>query len=139
MNYLNKQTVVAALVGGVSAVVLAAGGVAFAHGAGHGPKGRLTPEKIEEHLSEMTERLDLSAAQEQQVRTILEQALVKGEEIKEMPHSKEKFTAARDLRFATEDQIYANLSCEQRDELRLLEREHRIERMEARYRQHHQN
>ncbi len=138
MKYINKQTVVAALLGGVSAVFLAVGGVALAHGGAHGPKG-LTPEKIEEHVTEMTERLNLSPAQEAQVRTTLEEARVKGDSIKEMPRGRDKFTAMRDLRFATEDQIYANLSCEQRDELRLLQREHRVERMEARYQEHHQD
>ena len=54
-----------------------------------------------------------------------------------MPRSKEKFVAMRDLRFATEDQIYANLTCAQRDELRLLKREHKVERMEERFERHH--
>jgi len=140
MKYVNKQTVTAALFGGASALFVAVGGAALAHSGGHGPKGgQLTPEKIEQHVTEMAERLDLSPSQEQQVRTVLEQARVQGEEIKEMPRGKEKFVAMRDLRFATEDQIYANLSCEQRDELRLLKREHRVERMEARYQQHHQD
>ena len=140
MKYINKQTVIAAIVGGVSAVFLAVGGVALAHSGKHGPMGgQLTPEKIEQQVTEMTERLDLSPAHEAQVRTTLEEARIKGEEIKEMPRSKEKFVAMRDLRFATEDQIYANLSCEQRDELRLLKREHRVERMEARYQQRHQD
>lgn len=138
MKYINKQTVIAALVGGVSAVFLAVGGVAFAHSGAHGPKG-LTPEKIEERVTEMTARLELSPTQQTQVRATLEQARVKGEEIKEMPRGKEKFVAMRDLRFATEDQIYANLSCEQRDELRLLKREHRVERMEARYQERNQD
>jgi Spy/CpxP family protein refolding chaperone len=140
MKLINKQTIVAALIGALSALFLAVGGVALAHSGGHGPKGaHLTPEKIEERVSEMTERLGLSPQQERQVRTILEEARVQAEELKEMPRSKEKFVAMRDLRFATEDQIYANLSCEQRDELRLLKREHRVKRMEARYRQHHQD
>ena len=36
MKLINKQTAIAALVGGVSALALPAGGVALAHGAGHG-------------------------------------------------------------------------------------------------------
>jgi len=140
MKYINKQTVVAAFLGGAFALFLSVGGVALAHGGGHGPKGvGLTLEKIEERVTEMTERLDLSTAQAAQVRTILEQARTKGEEIKAMPRGKEKFVAALDLRFATEDQIYANLSCEQRDELRLLKREHRVERMESRYEERHRD
>jgi Spy/CpxP family protein refolding chaperone len=140
MKLINKQTIVAALVGGVSALALTVGGVALAHGAAHGPHGKggpWTAEKMEEHLSEMAERLDLSPAQEQQVRTIMEDAKSRAEEIKEMPRGKEKFVAFRDLRFATEDQIYANLSCEQRDELRLLKREHKVERMQQRFERHH--
>lgn len=140
MKLINKQTIVAALVGGVSALALTVGGVALAHGHGGGPHGKGGPwnaEKIEEHLAEMTERLDLSSAQAQQVRTIMEEAKTQAEGIKEMPRGKEKFVAMKDLRFATEDQIYANLSCEQRDELRLLKREHKVARMQQRFERHH--
>ena len=105
------------------------------HGPPHGPGGRWTPEKIEEHITEMAERLDLSPEQAQQIRTIMEQAQTKAAEIREMPKSKEKMLAFRDLHFATEDQIYANLSCEQREGLRLLKREHRVERMEEGFQQ----
>jgi Spy/CpxP family protein refolding chaperone len=136
MKLINKQTIVAALVGGVAAVALTAGGVAFAHGGPHGKGTPWTPEKMEEHLTEMTERLDLSPARAQQVRTIMEEARAQAEEIKEMPRGKEKFVAFKDLRFATEDQIYANLSCEQREELRLLKREHKVERMQQRFEHH---
>ena len=140
MKLINKQTIIAALVGGVSALALTVGGVALAHGTAGGPHGKGGPwtgEKMEEHLAEMTERLDLSPEQEEQVRTIMEQARTQADEIKEMPRSKEKFTAMKDLHFATEDQIYANLSCEQREELRLLNREHKVERMQQRFERHH--
>jgi Spy/CpxP family protein refolding chaperone len=141
MKLINKQTVIAAFVGGVAALVLTAGGVALAHGPGHGgPDGRggpWSPEKMEERLAEMTERLDLSPAQQEQIRTTIEQAQTKAEEIKEMPRGKEKFVAFRNLHFATEDQIYANLSCEQREELRLLKREHKVARMQERFEHHH--
>ena len=73
MKIINKQTVTAALIGGVSALFLAMGGVALAHGGGHGHRAKqFTPEKIDEHVTEMTERLDLSAAQAEQVRALLE-------------------------------------------------------------------
>ena len=140
MQLINKQTIIAALVGGVSALALTVGGVALAHGTAGGSHGKGVPwtgEKMEEHLAEMSERLDLSPEQEEQVRTIMEQARTQAEEIKEMPRSIEKFTAMKDLHFATEDQIYANLSCEQREELRLLKREHRVERMQQRFERHH--
>ena len=140
MKLINRQTIVAALVGGVSALALTAGGVALAHGAAHGPHGKggpWTEEKMEAHLAEMAERLDLSPAQEQQVRAIMEGAKAQAEEVKERPRGKEKFVAMKDLRFTTEDQIYANLSCEQRDELRLLKREHKVERMQQRFERHH--
>jgi Spy/CpxP family protein refolding chaperone len=88
-------------------------------------------------LEEMIERLDLSPAQEQQVRTIAEDAKTQAAEIKEMERGKEKFLAFRDLHFTTEDQIYANLSCEQRDELRLLKREKKAEMMEKRFERRH--
>jgi Spy/CpxP family protein refolding chaperone len=139
MKLINRQTIGAALVGGVTALVLAVGGVAFAHGGphggAHGKGGYWTPEKIDAHIAEMTERLDLSPAQEQQIRSIVDQAQTKAAEIREMPRSKEKMVAFRDLHFATEDQIYANLSCEQREGLRLLKREHRVERMEEHFQQ----
>ena len=137
MKFINKGTFIAALVGGVTAIALTVGGVALAHGGPHGgPHGKgglWSPEKMEEHLSEMTQRLDLSSEQEANIRTIMEEATTRGQEIKETPRSKEKFVAMRDLHFATEDQIYANLTCAQREELRLLQREHKVKRMEERF------
>ena len=141
MKFINKGTIVAALLGGVTAIALTAGGVAFAHGGPHGgPHGKgglWSPEKMEEHLTEMTQRLELDPAQEASIRAIVERAQTQREEIKDMPRSKEKFVAMKELRFATEDQIYANLSCEQREELRLLKREHKVARMEQRFERHH--
>jgi Spy/CpxP family protein refolding chaperone len=140
MKFINKGTIVAALLGGVTAIALTIGGVAFAHGGPGGPHGKggpWSPEKMEEHLTEMTERLELNAEQEANIRAIVEQTQTQRQEIKDMPRGKEKFVAMRDLRFATEDQIYANLTCEQRDELRLLKREHKVERMEQRFERHH--
>ena len=140
MKFINKGTIIAALVGGITAITLTMGGVALAygsHGGPHGKGGPWSPEKMEEHLTEMTQRLDLSAEQEANIRSTMEQALTQGEEIKEMPRSKEKFVAMRDLHFATEDQIYANLTCAQREELRLLKREHKVERMEERFDRRH--
>lgn len=137
MKLINKHTVIAAVVGAVSALLLAVGGVAFAHGGPHGQGGPFSKQKMEERLSEMVERLDLSPAQEAQIRAIAEDAKVEAEEIEEMPRGRDKMLAFRDLHFATEDRIYANLSCEQRDELRLLKREHKVERMQQRLEQHH--
>ncbi len=141
MKFINKQTIIAALVGGVAAITLTAGGVALAHGGAHGgPHGKggpWSPEKMEEHLTEMTQRLELNAEQEANIRSIMENAATQGEEVKEMSWGKEKFTAMKDLRFATEDQIYANLTCAQREELRLLKREHKVERMEERFERRH--
>ena len=141
MKFINKATIVAALLGGVTAIALTVGGVAFAHGGphggAHGERGPWSPEKMEEHLTEMTQRLDLNDAQEASIRAIMERAQAQRKEIRDMPRGKEKFTAMKDLRFATEDQIYANLSCEQREDLRLLKREHKVERMEQRFERHH--
>ena len=140
MKFINKQTILAALVGGIAALALTTGGVALAyggHGGPHGKGGQWSPEKMEEHLTEMTQRLDLNAAQEANIRAIMDQAVSQGQEIKEMPRGKEKFVAMRDVRFATEDQIYANLTCAQREELRLLKREHKVERMEERFERRH--
>ncbi|MGB3049735.1 MAG: hypothetical protein WBB42_01965 [Polyangiales bacterium] len=140
MKFINKATIVAALLGGVTAIALTVGGVALAHGGPHGGPhgegGRWSPEKMEEHLTEMTQRLDLSTEQEANIRAIMEQAQTQRADIKDMPRGKEKFTAMKDLRFATEDQIYANLTCEQREDLRLLKREHKVERMEQRFERH---
>ncbi len=136
MKLINKQTVTAAFLGGIAALALTVGGVALAHGGPHGgPHGRggsWSPEKMEARLVEMTDRLGLTAEQEANVRAIVQDMQSQAKEIKEMPRGKEKFVAFRDLRFATEDKIYANLTCAQRDELRLLKREHKAERMEAR-------
>ncbi len=141
MKFINRGTIVAALLGGVTAIALTVGGVAFAHGGPqggpHGKGGPWSPEKMEEHLTEMTQRLELDPAQEASIRAIVERAQTQREEMKDMPRSKEKFVAMKELRFATEDQIYANLSCEQREELRLLKREHKVERMEQRFERHH--
>ena len=142
MKLIHKQAIVAALIGGVSALMLTAGGVALAHGSGPhgGPGGKGGPfneAKMDALLEEMIERLDLSPAQEQQVRTIADGAKAQAAEIKEMERGKEKFLAFRDLHFTTEDQIYANLSCEQRDELRLLKREKKAEMMEKRFERRH--
>jgi Spy/CpxP family protein refolding chaperone len=138
MKLIKKETLVAAILGGVTALMLTVGGVALAHGAPHGgphgQAGQWSPQRMEAHLAEMTERLDLSAAQQTAVRAIMEDAAARGAEIKEMPRGKEKLVALKDLRFATEDRIYANLSCEQRDGLRLLQREHKVERMERHFR-----
>jgi Spy/CpxP family protein refolding chaperone len=137
MKLIKKETLVAAILGGVTALMLTVGGVALAHGAPHGgphgQAGQWSPQRMEAHLAEMTERLDLSAAQQRAVRAIMEDAAARGAEIKEMPRGKEKLVALKDLRFATEDRIYANLSCEQRDGLRLLQREHKVERMERHF------
>ena len=133
MKLINKQTIIAALVGGVSALALTAGGVALAHGGPHGRGGPWDPAKMEEHLAELTERLDLSPAQEQQIRAVMEKAQAEASTIKEMPRGKEKFVAMKELHFSAEDQVYANLSCEQREELRLLKREHKVERMQQHF------
>jgi Spy/CpxP family protein refolding chaperone len=140
MKFINKQTFLAALVGGVTAIALTTGGVALAygaHGGPHGKGGHWSPEKMEEHLTEMTQRLDLNAEQEANIRGVMEQAVAQRQEIKEMPWGKEKFVAMKDVRFATEDQIYANLTCAQREELRLLKREHKVERMQERFERRH--
>ena len=137
MKLINKQTIIAAFVGGVSALALTAGGVALAHGGPHGGGGPWDPGKMEEHLAELTERLDLSPAQEQQIRTIMEQAQAEAETIREMPRGKEKFVAMKELHFSAEDQVHANLSCEQREELRLLKREHKVERMQQHFERKH--
>lgn len=137
MKLINKQTILAALLGGVSALMLTAGGVALAHGGPHGRGGPWEPGKMEEHLAELTERLDLSPAQEQQIRTIMEQAQAESATIREMPRGKEKFIAMKELHFSAEDQVYANLSCEQREELRLLKREHKVERMQQHFERKH--
>lgn len=137
MKFINTETIVAALLGGVAAIALTVGGVAFAHGGPHGKGGPWSPEKMEEHLAEMTQRLDLDDAQEASIRAIMERAQAQREEIRDMPRGKEKLTAMKELRFATEDQIHANLSCEQREDLRLLKREHKVERMEQRLERFH--
>ena len=132
MKSYHRGTIVGTLIGGLFGLALAASAVAFAApGGGHGK--RFSPEKMEQHMNEIISELDLSAAQEAQIRTIMTDARSQMEEIKEMPRSQAKFEAFRDVLFTTEDQIHANLSCEQREELRLLRREHRAERMQEHF------
>ncbi|MEM7435441.1 MAG: hypothetical protein AAF436_09845 [Myxococcota bacterium] len=136
MKSYHRGTVAGALMGGLFGLVLAFGAIASASPGG--PQGKhWSPEKMEKHMNEMIEELSLSSAQEAQIRTIMGQAQTRIAEIKDMPKGPEKFEAFRDLHFTTEDQIYANLSCEQREELRLLKREHRAERMQKRWERHH--
>ena len=141
MKHIDKRTAIAALLGALSALVVTIGGVALAHGGPpggpHGRGGAFHQAKMDAFLEEMIESLDLSPAQEQQIRAIAEGAKSQAEEIETMPRSKEKLLAFRDLHFATEDQIYANLSCEQREELRLLKREHKAARMQQHFERHH--
>ena len=139
MKLINKQTIIAALVGGVSVLAFTAGGIALAEGGPHGRGGPFNEARMDQFVEDMIERLDLSAAQEEQIRTITDSAKAQAQEIKDMPRGQEKFIAFRDLRFATEDQIYANLSCEQREQLRLLKREHRAEMMQQRFERRQQN
>lgn len=131
MKSYHRGTIAGTLIGGALGVVLAVGAVAFAAPGKHGK--RWSPERMEQHMNEVIEQLDLSAAQEVQLRTIVQDAANRMTEIKDMPRSQEKFEAFRDLRFATEDQIHANLTCEQREQLRLLMREHKAEKMQKRF------
>jgi Spy/CpxP family protein refolding chaperone len=143
MKLINKQTVIAAFVGGLAALALTASGIALAHGGPHGgphaKHGPWTDEQMDAFLEEMTERLDLSSEQQVEIQTIADGAKSRAAEIREMPRGKDKFLAFRDLHFATEDQIYENLTCEQREELRLLKREHRVERMQEHFEQRHRS
>ena len=60
MKFINKGTIIAALVGGITALTLTMGGVALAYGGAHGKGGHWSPEKMQKHLTEMTQRLDLT-------------------------------------------------------------------------------
>ncbi|MEM8606251.1 MAG: hypothetical protein AAGF92_04060 [Myxococcota bacterium] len=132
MKTYHRGTIVGTLIGGLFGLVLAAGAVAFAApGEGHGK--RWSPEKMAQHMNEIISELDLSAAQEAQMRTIMTDARAQMEAIEEMPRSQAKFEAFREVLFTTDDQIHANLSCEQREQLRLLKREHKAERMKERF------
>jgi Spy/CpxP family protein refolding chaperone len=137
MKRIHKRTILATLVGALCALTLTFGAVALAHGGPYG-KGGPTGAQMDALLEEMVERLDLSAAQERRIRTIAEDAKTEAQQIRQMPSGKEKLLAFRDLHFATEDRIHANLTCEQREELRLLKREHKAERMEQRFERHQQ-
>ncbi len=136
MKSTKIRTALAALTGLACGAALTMGGVAFAHG-GKGPHGmKWTPEKIEEHVTEMTQQLSLSDTQEANVRTIFADAQTKAQALQAGPRSHEKMLAMRTIHFQTEDALYATLSCEQREVLRKLKREHRAERMDARWQEH---
>ena len=131
----------AAGIGLLTGLVLSVGTIALAspNGKGHHKGHRWSPEKMEQHLTEMTDRLNLSESQAVQIRAIFDVARDKGQAIKEQPKSREKMEAFRDLRFSTEDQLYAVLSCEQREGLRKLKREHKAQKMEKRWQQRQAN
>ena len=133
---MKNSRVVWTLVGAVSAVALTFGAAALASPSGSHAKG-WSSGKMQQHFDEMIEELDLSEAQETQIRTAFDQAKARAKEIKEMPRGPEKFEAFRDLHFTTEDTIYATLSCEQREELRLLRRERRAQKMQERWERRH--
>lgn len=136
MKSYNQGTIIGLFVGGLFGIALTVGTAALASPGG--PHGHgWTPEKMQQHVNEMIEKLDLSPAQAEQVRRIMSEAQTRRAEIEELPRGPEKFEAMRDLHFATEDQIYANLSCEQREQLRLLKREHKADRMQERWKHHH--
>ena len=132
---MKDSKVIWTLVGAISAVALTFGAAALASPNGQHARG-WSPEKMQQHFDDMVEQLSLSDAQETQIRATFDEAKARAEEIKEMPRGPEKFEAFRDLYFTTEDAIYANLTCEQREELRLLRRERRAEKMQERWERH---
>ncbi len=135
MSNTKKGTLIGLLVGGVFGLAITVGAVALAHPGGpHGGRGHgWSPKRMEQHLTEMTAKMNLTAAQETEIRAALAEATTEAERVREMPRGSEQFEAFRDLHFETEDRIYATLSCEQREQLRLLKREHKADRMQQRW------
>ena len=80
------------------------------------------------HLEKMKTRLGLNATQVATIKGVFDEAGTKRNALKEQPRTPEKFKAMRQLRWDTEDKVHATLTCEQRDELRKMKREHRSER-----------
>ena len=139
MKSNRTRAMVAALMGGVFGIVLAVGAGALAdHRGKRGERGmRFSPERMQQHLTEMTEQLDLTDEQSTQLSTIFEDASARAEAIREQPRSREKMEAFRDLHFETEDAVYATLTCEQREGLRKLKQERRAQRMDRRWQERH--
>lgn len=131
MKSIQTSTAVAALVGLASGAALTIAGAAFAHG-GRGPhEMKWTPQKMEAHLVEMTQKLSLSEMQQATIRDIFDKADIEVQAVEDQPFGREKMLALRNIHFETEDALYATLSCEQREGLRQLKRAHRAERMNA--------
>lgn len=95
--------------------------------------------RMEARLAELTARLSLTPQQQTEARRIytetraeldaLRQSAAGTENARQDPALRARF---REIRFRAEDRLWALLRCEQKDQLRLLMREKRTERMERR-------
>lgn len=115
-------------------------GVASAAAQPDSPRGRRSADapaahqRLERRLAAMTERLSLTPAQQVQVRAIMEQTRTQMQALGAAERGRGNRQARRRLRFTTEDQLHAVLSCEQREAYRLLRRERMSRRMQQRAR-----
>ena len=137
MKSTKIRTALAALFGLACGTGLTLSSAAFAHG-GPRPHGmKWTPEKMQTHLREMTQALNLSEAQQATIEEAFDKARAQIQTLEDQPFGHEKMLALRQIHFETEDALYATLSCEQREALRKLKREHRSEQMDAHWQRHH--
>ena len=109
---------------------------ASAQGSRHFMPPPITNDAIDARVTELRQRLALDAAQETEVRHILAESHARYEILREQaeaaggvhdPALREQFVQ---LHFDTEDRIYGVLRCDQKDQLRILEREERMARIE---------
>ena len=93
------------------------------HGHGHG-------HDIEQMIRTVTERVQLSPDKAAQVERIMRETARRMRELHQGPRGPEMRTQARQLHWDAEDRIHAILSCEGRERMRVLMREHRARKME---------
>ncbi|MFO0692387.1 MAG: hypothetical protein U0230_02415 [Polyangiales bacterium] len=109
---------------------------------GRGQAGGDPSARMEARLAELTQRLSLTPQQQTQARQIqtetraeldaLRQSAQGSANPRQDPALRARF---REIRWRAEDRLWALLSCEQKDRLRILMREKRAERMERRMQQ----
>jgi Spy/CpxP family protein refolding chaperone len=112
------------------------GGVAGARrGPGPGARGRgPSPERMlqrmEQRLEQMKTRLALTPAQERRIRRAMREGANRAREVlnRQPQPSPERRAALRQIRWDVSDRIHEALSCDQREQLRRLRREHRAQR-----------
>lgn len=104
-------------------------------GAHHGRRGHMKKRFafMKEKLQEMKTELALSDAQAARIETAIERAKEKAKALRDGKRSPEKFEKMMMIRWGLEDEIHATLNAEQKESLRLLKREWKLEHVKKRF------